>query len=197
MADTTVHQLGSRDSRNSDWNSTRPPAESEIDLRLIFESLRVAANSCYRLQRDMAILSTASLAGLYPQSGSPIYATVKGAIVHMVRGMKHLADPKNEYKIRVNAICPSFSPTGMQTRVDLPLVPSEMVVDAMMHAIEDTSIAGEAIRITPENGVEVQYFSSRGNKKRLESDLPTRVAGSAEKRPENAMTVGAGVRGKL
>ncbi len=101
------------------------------------------------------VLSTASLAGLYPQSGSPIYATVKGAIVHMARGMKHLNDQKAEVKVRVIAICPSFSPTGIQQRIDLPLVPSEMVVDAMMHGIEDTSIAGEAIRITPENWIEV------------------------------------------
>lgn len=115
----------------------------------------------------------------------------------MVRGMKFLGEPKQSPRARIVAICPSFSPTGMQTRIDLPLVPSEMVVDAMMHAIEDTEIYGEAVRITPENGIEIQYFSSRGNKKRLESDLPTRVAGSAEKRPENAMTVGAGVRGKL
>lgn len=105
--------------------------------------------------------------------------------------------------------------------------------------VEDTSIYGEAIRITPENGIEIQvrdsygsevalaqklshsafisqliaticvcssgencspflqYFSSRGRRTKLESDLPSRVAGSAEKRPDNAMTVGAGVKGKL
>jgi hypothetical protein len=79
----------------------------------------------------------------------------------MARGMKHLNDPKAEVKVRVVAICPSFSPTGMQQRIDLPLVPSEIVVDAMMHAAEDVSIAGEAIRITPENGIEVGFGWTR------------------------------------
>lgn len=112
-----------------------------INLAAVILGTQCAIQLAHKQNRDVVVLNTASLAGLYPQSGSPIYATVKGAIVHMVRGFKFLGEPKEagKAKARIVAICPSFSPTGMQTRIDLPLVPSEMVVDAMMHAIGESA----------------------------------------------------------
>lgn len=151
-----------------------------VDFHPVVLGTQIAIQLAKKHKRDCVVVNTASLAGLYPQSGMVVYvgfegafdlstilesklkptisnqSMVKAAIIHMCRGMKFLGQPAESPRVRVVAVCPSFSPTGGQQRIDLPLVPPELVVDAMEHAIQDTGIFGEAIRITPENGIEVR-----------------------------------------
>ncbi|TPX36123.1 hypothetical protein SmJEL517_g01604 [Synchytrium microbalum] len=105
------------------------------------------------------IINTASLAGLYPQANMPVYCSAKAAVVMLTRSLAHL----KSQGIRVNAICPSFSPTGgfvsnpneLDEFTKARIVTVAQVVDAFEKAIEDDSLAGELIRITPEFGIDL------------------------------------------
>jgi NAD(P)-dependent dehydrogenase (short-subunit alcohol dehydrogenase family) len=55
-----------------------------------------------------AIVATASLAGLVPYPGDPIYGLTKHAVVGFVRAA---ADQLRERNITINAICPGFTDT--------------------------------------------------------------------------------------
>ncbi|TPX32245.1 hypothetical protein SeMB42_g07640 [Synchytrium endobioticum] len=109
-------------------------------------------------------LTGASLAGLYPQPPSPVYAAAKAGLVMLTRSLEHL----KKQGIRVNTICPSFSPTPLLHAGDIHLpdsiksrfVPVSLVVDAFEKAIKDESLAGAIIRVTPEFGIDI-YKESR------------------------------------
>ena len=73
--------------------------------------------------------------------------------------MGYLADSD---KIHVNAVCPSYSETALLDAAKKihgitfqQLVSVEQVVEAFMMAIEDDSLKGDCIRITPEYGIDV------------------------------------------
>jgi NAD(P)-dependent dehydrogenase (short-subunit alcohol dehydrogenase family) len=55
-----------------------------------------------------AIVATASLAGLVPYPGDPIYGLTKHAVIGFVRSV---ADQLSERGITINAICPGFTDT--------------------------------------------------------------------------------------
>ncbi|KXS08881.1 NAD(P)-binding protein [Gonapodya prolifera JEL478] len=150
----------------------------DINLKAVILGTRLAIDSFTKDGKGGVIVSTASLAGLYPQGQSPVYGPVKAAVVHFCRSLSAL----NAHGIRVNAVCPSYSPTGIQKvgREDsgpseitksiigvgrdatvAPQVHPEQVIDAFVHAIEDETIYGQAIRITPERGIEVQYHGRK------------------------------------
>ncbi len=57
-----------------------------------------------------AIVATASLAGLAPWPGDPVYSLTKHAVVGFVRAA---APGLAERGIRLNAVCPSFTATAM------------------------------------------------------------------------------------
>ncbi|MEA2460297.1 MAG: hypothetical protein QOH90_474 [Actinomycetota bacterium] len=62
------------------------------------------------MRRGGAIVATASLAGLVPYPGDPIYAVTKHAVVGLVRS---LAEQLQERGISINAVCPGFTETPM------------------------------------------------------------------------------------
>jgi hypothetical protein len=69
----------------------------------------------------------------------------------------------NKEGIRVISICPFFAKTSL-TEFALnrgfeikQWVTVEMVIDAFVLAIEDESIAGEPIRITPKYGIDLPH----------------------------------------
>ncbi|KAJ3043907.1 hypothetical protein HDV00_003946 [Rhizophlyctis rosea] len=123
----------------------------DINLTAVILGTRIAISEFMKERRKGVIVNTASLAGLYPQPGQPVYAATKGGVVHFTRSFTLLGKAKG---IRVNAICPSFSPTNIvKGAVDLhgqafakaiekELVPVPQVIDAFEKAIEDESLAG-------------------------------------------------------
>ncbi|KAJ3280824.1 hypothetical protein HK104_000384 [Borealophlyctis nickersoniae] len=137
----------------------------DIDLTAVILGTRIALTELIAARKPGVILNTASLAGLYPVPHQPVYAAVKGGVVHFTRSLAQFAQSHN---IRVNAICPSFSPTGiledahriygseMKKVTDAALVPVSLVIDAFEKAIEDESLAGACLRVTPQYGVD-QY----------------------------------------
>ncbi|KAJ3219595.1 hypothetical protein HK099_004639 [Clydaea vesicula] len=134
----------------------------EIDLIGVILGTRFAITHFINTKTKGVILNTASLAGLYPQPLQPVYAAAKGGVVHFTRSLANLNDM---HGIRVNAICPSFSPTPLiksgsaaEMLQGVPLVSVDQVVDAFMLAIEDDSVYGKSIRITPQLGIDFYEF---------------------------------------
>jgi NAD(P)-dependent dehydrogenase (short-subunit alcohol dehydrogenase family) len=95
-----------------------------------------------------------------------LHLIIKAGVVNFTKSLASLAP-----KIRVIAICPSFSPTNILSSSPamlvglkgVKLVPVELVVDAFVRGIEDTSLAGTCLRVTPQYGIDV-YPAVKGLK---------------------------------
>ncbi|PIK43682.1 putative 15-hydroxyprostaglandin dehydrogenase [Apostichopus japonicus] len=118
------------------------------------------------------IVNTASMAGILPAFYSPFYAASKHGVVGFTRSLAQHPFIKKA-NVRLNLICPSFVETAMVTRAregapilqavvsKANIVPMSDVMKAFLMAIEDDSLTGQAIRVTPGGGVDLQDFSSQ------------------------------------
>jgi NAD(P)-dependent dehydrogenase (short-subunit alcohol dehydrogenase family) len=86
-----------------------------------------------------AIVATASLAGLVPYPGDPIYGLTKHAVIGFVRSV---ADQLTDRKIRINAVCPGFVETPMLREMvplfeqsGFPLLKPEDVADSVVQIV--------------------------------------------------------------
>ena len=89
-----------------------------------------------------AIVATASLAGLVPYPGDPIYGLTKHAVVGFVRSA---ADQLTRRNITINAVAPGFTRTAMLAEMvsvfeqqQFPLMDPEDVAQAVLKAAEST-----------------------------------------------------------
>lgn len=131
----------------------------DIDLNAVIRGVQVAVN---RMPPGSVIVNTASAAGLWPMSASPVYSAAKHGVIGFTLSLEHLHAKKG---IRVNAICPAFT--------DTPLVQSELehngklkeavesfgglidvsvVASGVLDIILDESRFGELMRITKKKG---------------------------------------------
>ncbi|KAF9904287.1 hypothetical protein BX616_001363 [Lobosporangium transversale] len=146
----------------------------DIDLSAVIEGTRLGIEALQKqLQKEGSkfeggvIINTASLAGLYPQPRTPVYAAAKFGVIGFTRSFKQF----KEKRIRVNAVAPSFAPTKIiePIKEDVmkmgPLVSVEMVTDAFMLLIEDDSCRGDIARITPQYGINILGKTVGGDKK--------------------------------
>ena len=99
-----------------------------------------------------AIVVTASLAGLVPVPGDPVYALTKHAVLGWVRSVAAQLEPRG---IRVNAVCPGLVDTPMTAAVrdqleesGLPLIPPAAVAEAVVLAAQDER-TGQAWVVQP------------------------------------------------
>ena len=81
----------------------------KIDLEAVILGTRLAITEMQKSRTPGVILNTASLAGLVPFGLQPVYSAAKAGVVHFSRSLAHLG----KRGIRVVAICPGFSPTGI------------------------------------------------------------------------------------
>ncbi|WP_394621515.1 SDR family NAD(P)-dependent oxidoreductase [Lentzea sp. JNUCC 0626] len=96
-------------------------------------------------KRGGQIIATASMAGLMPTPGDPVYGANKAAVVGLVRALGGAYQD-----IRVNALCPAFADTNIIVplrsaldKVGMPILPVSAVVDAFMSIVEGSG-TGEA-----------------------------------------------------
>jgi NAD(P)-dependent dehydrogenase (short-subunit alcohol dehydrogenase family) len=106
------------------------------------------------------IVATASMAGLMPMPGDPVYGANKAAVVALVRA---LAGAYSD--VRVNALCPAFADTNIITPlrstledIGMPILPVSAVVDAFMSIVEGSG-TGEAWFV--QSGRESEPFAFR------------------------------------
>jgi NAD(P)-dependent dehydrogenase (short-subunit alcohol dehydrogenase family) len=102
--------------------------------------------------RGGVVVATASLAGLVPVPGDPVYALTKHAVLGWVRSAAAQLEPRG---IRVNAVCPGLVDTPMTAAVrdqlaesGLPLIPPEAVAAAILLAAQDEA-TGQAWVVQP------------------------------------------------
>ena len=96
-------------------------------------------------KRGGQIIATASMAGLMPMPGDPVYGANKAAVVGLARSLAG-AWPD----VRVNALCPGFADTNIIVplrstleEIGMPIIPVSAVVDAFMSIVEGSG-SGEA-----------------------------------------------------
>eukprot|EP00794_Sanderia_malayensis_P019507 gene19507-21435_t len=104
------------------------------------------------------IINVASMAGLFPFTMSPAYTASKYGIVGFSQSFKKQL---REDQIRVNCLCPSFSPTGLVNRgleaevkfqkfVDkIGLVPVDDVAKAFMELVNNDMNDAEVLSVSP------------------------------------------------
>ncbi len=113
------------------------------------------------MKGDGAIVATASLAGLVPYPGDPIYGLTKHAVIGFVRSAaKQLA----ERGIRINAICPGFVNTPMLREMvpvfedsGFPLLEPDDVADAVVQIVSSDH-SGEVFVCQPGRTCELYKF---------------------------------------
>ncbi len=107
------------------------------------------------------IIATASLAGLVPMPGDPIYTLTKHAVVGYVRSVAPLLSGRD---IRINALCPGFADTPLIAHArerfgDFPLLSVNDVADAIENIL-DRGEPGECWFVQP--GREPAPYGFRG-----------------------------------
>jgi NAD(P)-dependent dehydrogenase (short-subunit alcohol dehydrogenase family) len=91
-----------------------------------------------------SIVATASLAGLTATPADPIYALTKHAVVGFVRSVAPQLALRG---IRVNALCPGYTDTGivpdeLRDILDVPLMEPSFVAEAALQALNDEETGG-------------------------------------------------------
>jgi len=96
------------------------------------------------------IVNTASMAGLYPIPGDPIYPAAKAGVVHLTHS---LGVYWTRWGIRVNCVCPGVTDTPLSRTSRDPrprnMMPPEAIAEAVLKLIEDDSQAGAVVEVRP------------------------------------------------
>ncbi len=95
-----------------DTTAERFDREFDINVRSVFLGMRAVLPSMYE-RRSGAIVSTSSVNGWVGNAGNAVYAATKHAIIGLT---KAVAVEAGRYGVRVNAICPGTTRTGMLER---------------------------------------------------------------------------------
>lgn len=131
----------------------------EIDLTAVINATRIAVREMRRLGGGV-IINTASMGGLLPMPGSPVYAAAKAGVINFTRSLQYLALESN---IRVNAICPTFTDTplvrqsGVERMEEMKqmvggILQPEDIAAGVVELVEDDSRAGAIMRVTVRGG---------------------------------------------
>ena len=127
----------------------------DINLTAVIDATRIAVREMKR-GRGGVIINTASMGGLLPMPGSPVYAATKAGVINFSRSLAYLAMESN---IRVNAICPTFTDTPlvrrsgderveeMKRQIGGILQPEDIAA-GVLELVEDDSRAGSVMRCT-------------------------------------------------
>ncbi|KAJ1643847.1 hypothetical protein LPJ64_004418 [Coemansia asiatica] len=102
--------------------------------------------------RQGVVINLGSYAGYVPAPFIPVYSSTKAAVVMFTKTLSTLAP-----KVRVNAVAPSWVDTKFLDTCCIPrdhlaiklsgVLDPQLVVDQIVHLIQDESMAGEVIRI--------------------------------------------------
>lgn len=132
----------------------------DINLTAVIDATRLAVRLMKASGRGGVIVNTASMGGLLPMPGSPVYAATKAGVVNLCRSLGYLA---LESGIRVNAICPSYVDTplvrrgGEEKMNELAaqlggILQPEDIAAGVVELVEDDSRAGAIMRVTVRGG---------------------------------------------
>ena len=133
----------------------------QINLTAVIRGTRLGVIKMRELGRGGVIVNTASMGGLRPMPGSPVYAATKAGVVNFTRSLAYLHEEEN---IRVNAICPSFVDTPLIWRAgpervailtaQLGLLTPETIAQGLVELVRDDTRAGAIMRVTSQRGID-------------------------------------------
>lgn len=135
-----------------------------IDLTAVLKATQLEVQLMRSQGGGGVIVNTASMGGLIPMAGSPIYAAAKAGVIHFSRSLAYLANEG----IRVNAVCPTFTDTplvraggegaieAMKQEVGGILQP-EQVAQGVLELVRDDSRAGAVMRVTVRKGLDYTF----------------------------------------
>jgi len=115
------------------------------------------------------IVNIASMAGFLPIADSIVYTATKHGVIGLVRS----ASLSYKYTgVRINALCPSFTDTPILdkvpgTREMIAQIPGHRILDpdfvaqGFMQLVEDETLNGEIMRITPQKGIDLYQYKKR------------------------------------
>lgn len=132
-----------------------------INLTAVIRGTRLGVLRMRELGRGGVIANTASMGGLRPMPGSPVYAATKAGVVNFCRSLAYLHAEAN---IRVNAICPSFVDTPLLQRAGaeqvaalasgMDVLSPDIIARGLVELIQDDSRAGAIMRVTSQRGID-------------------------------------------
>ncbi|KAJ2141405.1 hypothetical protein IW136_002284 [Coemansia sp. RSA 678] len=124
-----------------------------LNLFAPMEATRIAVQYFKETDRQGAVVNTASVGGLMPVSFMETYGTTKAGLVFFTASCKDLAP-----QVRVNAVAPYFADTPLVANSPMlnsfplllksGLVTPEKVVEAMLKAMCDKTMAGDTLIVT-------------------------------------------------
>ena len=105
------------------------------------------------------IVNTASMAGVYPIAGDPVYAAAKAGVVHLTHSLAYWA----RHGVRINCVCPGIVDTPLArqqardekkagrapARPTQALMKPEVIAEVVIKFIEDDSQAGQVVEVRP------------------------------------------------
>jgi len=135
-----------------------------IDLAAVIKATQLEVQLMRAQGGGGVIVNTASMGGLIPMPGSPVYAAAKAGVIHFSRSLAYLAGEG----IRVNAVCPTFTDTplvrqggegaieAMKQEVGGILLPQQ-VAQGVLELVRDDSRAGDVMRVTVRKGIDYTF----------------------------------------
>jgi 15-hydroxyprostaglandin dehydrogenase (NAD) len=131
----------------------------DIDLTAVIDSTRLAVRAMRRSGHGGVIINLASLIGLHPMAGAPVYSAAKAGVIGFTRSLANLAA---DCAVRVNAICPELVDTPLalamgddvlaELRADGRILQPEDIAACVVRLIEDDDRAGAILQITSGDG---------------------------------------------
>ncbi|XP_064640919.1 15-hydroxyprostaglandin dehydrogenase [NAD(+)]-like isoform X2 [Lineus longissimus] len=115
------------------------------------------------------IINTASMSAFLILPHSPAYSATKAGVMMFSRS-HGVPQHFEKHGVRVNCICPSFTPTAMldellkNTEIEkfirmVGIVDIGLVIDGFMQLVEDTSKNGACMRVTSQKGIDYKIFA--------------------------------------
>jgi NAD(P)-dependent dehydrogenase (short-subunit alcohol dehydrogenase family) len=104
------------------------------------------------------IVNTASMAGVYPIPGDPVYSAAKAGVIHLTHSLAYWS----KRSIRVNCVCPGIVDTplarqqsreekkaGRVARAAQTLMKPEAIAEVVLNFIEDDTQVGQVVEVRP------------------------------------------------
>ncbi|XP_065919441.1 15-hydroxyprostaglandin dehydrogenase [NAD(+)]-like isoform X2 [Dysidea avara] len=118
------------------------------------------------------VVNISSYAGLLPEPTTPVYSATKAGVIAFTESLRSITTSDG---VRVNCVCPTWVDTDMgnmvlgeyasdrvkETVKRATLLSPELVADAVLLLVQDTSKAGAVARVTPRNGVDFHKFDRK------------------------------------
>jgi len=153
----------------------------DINLNAVIDGTFVAMQEISRMGAKGIIINTASTGGLTSMPFSPVYSASKWGVVGFSRSIAYIA---SQFNIRIGCICPSFTSTklldeGMKASDDVSnlaknvigILSTEQVAQAFMTIIQDQSLTGAVVSVTPSRGMEIKTRENVMNYVPLQSKM--------------------------